>query len=46
MINPFGKENVEHILNNPELCMNILKKDNGVNKLFLEVYNKDENRNF
>ena len=47
MINPFGKENVEHILNNKELCMNILKKmDNGVNKLFLEVYNKDENRNF
>lgn len=47
MINPFGNENVEHILNNKELCMNILKKmDNGVNKLFLEVYNKDENRNF
>lgn len=47
MINPFGKENVEHILKNKDLCMQILKKmDNGVNKLFLEVYNKDENRNF
>ena len=47
MINPFGKENVEHILSNHDLCLQILKKmDNGVNKLFLEVYNKDENRNF
>ena len=36
MINPFGKENVEHmILKNKDLCMQILKKmDNGVNKLF------------
>ena len=47
MINPFGKENIEHILNNKELCLDILNKtDNGVNKLFLEVYNKNENRNF
>ena len=37
MINPFGKENIEHILNDKELCLDILNKtDNGVNKLFLK----------
>lgn len=47
MVNPFGHENFEHILNDEKLCLDILNKtDNGVNKLFLEVFNKNENRNF
>lgn len=46
-INPFGKESYDHIINDKELCMEVLKAmDNGVNKLFLEIYNKEENRNF
>lgn len=47
LINPFGKESYDHIINDKELCMEVLKAmDNGVNKLFLEIYNKEENRNF
>lgn len=46
-INPFGKESYDHIINDKDLCMEVLKAmDNGVNKLFLEIYNKEENRNF
>ena len=34
-INPFGKESYDHIINDKELCMEVLKAmDNGVNKLF------------
>ena len=45
-INPFGKETIDHILQNRELCLMILRKlEYGVNCLFYEIYSFEKNRN-
>ena len=45
-INPFGKETFDHILQDRELALMILRKlDYGVNCLFFETYNLEKNRN-
>jgi len=45
-INPFGKETFDHILQDRELGLMILRKlDYGVNCLFFETYNLEKNRN-
>ncbi len=46
IINPFGKETFDHILQDKELGLAILRKmDYGVNCLFFETYNLEKNRN-